>query len=82
MRILSHVFYIFPVKKNRILFSSFEGGNYGCSPKYIFEYMYENYGDSYEYVWCINDKNKNTPKIQCAFLFLFNIIIFVLSINI
>lgn len=62
MRILSHVFYIFPVKKNRILFSSFEGKNYGCSPKYIFEYMYKNYGDSYEYVWCINDTNK-IPKM-------------------
>ena len=71
MRILSHVFYIFPVKKNRILFSSFEGGNYGCSPKYIFEYMYENYGDSYEYVWCINDKNKIPQKynvLSCSYL--------------
>ncbi len=71
LRILLHILYIFPVKKNRILFSSFEGGNYGCSPKYIFEYMYKNYGNSYEYVWCINDINKIPKKykvLSCCYL--------------
>lgn len=57
LRILLRAFYVFPVKKNRILFSSFEGKNYGCNPKYIYEYMYKHWGDSYEYVWCLNDSS-------------------------
>ena len=71
IRILFHIFSFLPVKKNRILFSSFEGKNYGCSPKYIFEFIYENYGDSCEYVWCINNKNKileNYKIILCDYL--------------
>lgn len=71
MRILLHVFYIFSVKKNRIMFSSFDGCNYGCNPKYIFEYMYKKYGNYYEYVWCINDRNKIPKKykvISCSYL--------------
>ncbi|WP_298074182.1 CDP-glycerol glycerophosphotransferase family protein [uncultured Bacteroides sp.] len=56
VRIGIRVFYLFPIKKNRILFSEYEGKTYKCSPKYIFEYMYRNWGDSYEYVWCIKDK--------------------------
>lgn len=68
LRILLRVFYIFPVKKNRILFSSFEGMNYGCNPKYIFEYMYKHWGDSCEYIWCLNDSS-NLPsgyKVTCV----------------
>ena len=30
-------FHIFPVKGNMILFSSNEGNNYACNPKYLFE---------------------------------------------
>lgn len=61
-RILLRIFYIFPIKKNRILFSSFEGRNYGCNPKYIFEYMYDRYGDLYEYIWCLDNESKILEK--------------------
>ena len=56
VRIGIRVFYLFPIKKNRILFSEYEGETYKCNPKYIFEYMYRNWGDSYEYIWCIKDR--------------------------
>lgn len=71
VRLLFHIFSFLPIKKNRILFSSFEGRNYGCSPKYIFEWMYENYGDSCEYIWCINYENqipKNYKTVSCDYL--------------
>lgn len=37
VRIGIRVFYLFPIKKNRILFSEYEGDTYRCNPKYIFE---------------------------------------------
>lgn len=62
LRILLRLLDIFPIKKNRILFSSFEGKNYGCNPKYIFEYMYDKYGVLYEYIWCLNNACKIPEK--------------------
>lgn len=62
-RILLRVYHVFPVKDNQILFSSFEGKNYGCNPKYIFEYLYAKYGERYGYVWNIDD----VGKIPCEY---------------
>ncbi|MCH5216321.1 MAG: CDP-glycerol glycerophosphotransferase family protein [Muribaculaceae bacterium] len=67
-RIFMRMLYLFPVKKNRILFSAHEGKRYNCNPKYIFEMLYEEYGDTYEYVWCISDPN-DIPiqyKVKCV----------------
>jgi CDP-glycerol glycerophosphotransferase len=55
------VFWLFPVKKNRIFFISYEGKQYSCNPKYIFEYLYKRYEDKYDYVWCI-DESSIFPK--------------------
>lgn len=49
-----YCFYIFPVRKNRILFSSYEGLSYTCNPKYIFQDLYDHYGNKLQYVWCLN----------------------------
>lgn len=56
LRFALRIFYIFPIKRNRILFSAYEGRSYTCNPKYIYEYLKQDHG--YELVWCINDKNK------------------------
>lgn len=53
--------YIFPVKKTRVLFSSYEGRQYTCNPKYIFEGMEEKFGDRYEYIWVLNNR-KHLPE--------------------
>lgn len=55
VRTVLKVFYIFPIKKNRILFTSFSGKQFSCNPKYIFEYLYEKYNGEMEYIWCISD---------------------------
>ena len=62
VRILMRVLYVFPIKKKRILFSSHEGAAYNCSPKYIFERLYQEFGNKCEYVWCINNNNKIPDK--------------------
>lgn len=48
-----------PLKKDLIFFESFLGKTYSDSPKYIYEYMYEN-NMNYKYVWCFVE-NKNIP---------------------
>ena len=56
---------VFPIKKNKIVFSAFEGGGYGCNPKYIAEeiiYRMHKSGKSYELIWLVNDTNKKFPK--------------------
>ncbi len=49
-----------PLLNNVILFETFMGKNYSDSPKYIYEYMAQNYGDQFTYVWVLNTKTK--PK--------------------
>ena len=35
MRIILRIFYIFPIKKKRVVLTSYNGRQYSCSPKYI-----------------------------------------------
>lgn len=64
LQVVLRVFYIFPIKKNRILFSANGGASYLCNPKYIFEALYEKWGGSLEYIWCIKDKTKIPKKYK------------------
>jgi len=52
------LFYIIPINKRKIVFVSWEGRQYACNPKYIFEYIYNLYPDKYIYVWSLRDKKK------------------------
>ena len=49
------------VKDNQIIFTSFGGKYYSDSPKYLYEYLYENYNDKFDFVWVINDKSIEIP---------------------
>lgn len=53
MRVLMRLLYIFPVKKNRAIFCSFNGGVYSCNPKYICEYMRNNNSRNWELIWAV-----------------------------
>lgn len=44
-----------PVKRNRILFYSFTGNQYSCSPKYISDYINEYYPEKYEIIWAFRN---------------------------
>lgn len=55
VRVISRTMYIFPVKKNRILFSAYDGKHICCNPKAIFEYMIAAYSGEFEYVWTLDN---------------------------
>ena len=46
------------IKKKRIVFESFSGHYYTDNPKYLYEYIYNNYKDDFEYVWVIDDNKR------------------------
>lgn len=55
---------IFPVQQKKIVFSAFEGGGYGCNPKYIAEEFIRRIHEenkNYELVWLVNDLTKKFP---------------------
>ena len=63
VRVLLHVFYIFPINKKKILLSSFSGKRYFCNPKYIFIDLYEKKPEL-KYIWCLNQNELELPKDQ------------------
>lgn len=58
MRILC----VFPIKGNRIIFNSQKGTQYACSPRSIFEYLFQKYGNRLQYVWCLQNPPKELEK--------------------
>lgn len=44
------------INDKRVVFESFSGDFYTDNPKYLYEYMYDNYRDDFEFVWVINNK--------------------------
>lgn len=51
-------FHLFPVKKNRVLFLSLEGGSfyeYSCNPKYFCEYLQAARPGDYELIWLFKE---------------------------
>ena len=49
------IFNCLPIRNNKIFLYSYYGSQYGCSPKYISEYLVKNYPDKYDVVWAFND---------------------------
>ena len=49
------VFNCLPIRNNKIFLYSYYGSQYGCSPKYISEYIVKNYPDKYDVVWAFNN---------------------------
>lgn len=52
-------FCLFPVKRNRIIFSSQKGTQYACNPRYVYEFLLDKYGDALQYVWCLNSHSES-----------------------
>lgn len=45
-----------PINKKRIMFESIWGGKYSCNPRYLYEYIDENY-PHYECIWSFKDEH-------------------------
>jgi CDP-glycerol glycerophosphotransferase len=64
LRIILRVFYIIPINERKIVFASYEGKQYSCNPKYIFEYMMKQYDNAFIYIWAINKHNLLPDECQ------------------
>ena len=53
VRVCMMGFCLWPIKNNRIIFNSQKGTQYACSPRSIYEYLYEKYGTRLQYIWCL-----------------------------
>lgn len=57
-----HLCCFLPIVKNRILFFSYYGAYYGCSPKYVSDILQKKYGNKIEIIWAFNKiKRSNKP---------------------
>lgn len=61
-RAILKIFYIFPVKKNKVMFSSFSGRSQSCNPKRIYLELKRRYGDKLEYIWDLNEDDGSGVK--------------------
>lgn len=62
LSLLFHIMHLLPMKKNKIVFSAFEGdGGYGCNPKYIAEELHRRHPE-YELIWLLHDPTKEFPE--------------------
>lgn len=48
---------LLPIKENRIVFICNRGGAFCCNPKYMAQYIHENYGSQYEIIFFYNDES-------------------------
>lgn len=55
-RFIFHIFWLLPIKKNRIIFTSYKGAQFSCNPKYIFLELYRSNKENWEFIWCLNDR--------------------------
>lgn len=60
-KVIYKFFWIFPVKKNRVLFSSYFGRNYSDSPRFIYEELIK-HRDDLEIIWVQNRKNPDLEE--------------------
>lgn len=49
------------INDNQIFIESFRGDFYSDSPKYLYQYLMEHYGDRYDYVWVMNRRGVKIP---------------------
>jgi CDP-glycerol glycerophosphotransferase len=53
--VMIFIFNLFPIKKNKIFLFSYYGSQYGCNPKYITEYILDNFpAGTFDLVWAFN----------------------------
>ena len=60
------VFQKMRIREDWVFFVSFFGKSYSDSPKYLYEYLYDKYGDQYRFIWCLNRRTrevKGRPSI-------------------
>lgn len=67
IKFVLHIFYIFPIKKNRIFFDSFEGKQISCNPYYICKALQSNNFDL-DIIWNIRKTTVLVDDIKSRFV--------------
>jgi Putative glycosyl/glycerophosphate transferases involved in teichoic acid biosynthesis TagF/TagB/EpsJ/RodC len=63
LRTLAHIFWIWPIRENRMVFHSHMGNGYECNPKYVCEALMKRTTGNYEIIWAVNDvADSSLPK--------------------
>ena len=57
LKIVLHIFWFVPIKRKLIIFNSYQGSQYSCSPKYLYKYFKDHFGDEFTYIWILNSVN-------------------------
>lgn len=60
IRFVLRLGHLCPLKRNMVVFESFEGKQQSCNPYYIYKYLRAIYPQGY-YVWCLNQKQGAEP---------------------
>lgn len=58
LRALMRILYVFPIKNDRVIFSSYRGYQYACNPRYISEYLVKYHPGEYEIIWAFQNPNE------------------------
>ena len=66
LRTVLNVFNLFPIKKNRIMFYSFNGKQYSCNPKCVSDALLND--DGLEIYWAFKDPDKFSGSLPDDFL--------------
>ena len=64
IRFFSGIFDIFPIKKKRILFYSFNGKSFSCNPREVFSYLYDHNRKDYEFIWSFRNPEDHTDELN------------------
>lgn len=59
LRMFLKIFYVIPIKENRIYLSSNLGKNISCNPFYIYKYLNKTFPEKFEYIWELRKEIKN-----------------------
>ena len=68
LRQLMKVFWIFPVRKNKVLLESYGGAFYSCNPKYLSEHLEKQHPGRYDLVWSFTDPD-SISDLSCPHRF-------------
>lgn len=68
-RLIYRLFMLLPLKKDTILFSAYEGNEYTCNPKYIYEYIRKHCGTRYRTIW-LHNRGVMPPQCDATVRFL------------
>ena len=58
LRLCLRGFWLLPIRKKRVFFSSYEGRQVTCNPRALYEDLCRRYPGDFEAVWCVNDPDK------------------------